>query len=73
MKKSEILECARTCNFELDKEIKDLSGNKFFSLKNETTDLIFIYRDQKDRDFFLMGLYNSEKAEKLMELLKNKK
>ena len=57
----------------LEKNIKDLSGNKFFSLKNETTDLIFIYRDQKDRDFFLMGLYNYEKAEKLMELLKNKK
>lgn len=30
MKKSEILEYGKTCNFELDKEVKDLSGNTFF-------------------------------------------
>mgnify|MGYP004572710641 FL=1 len=64
MKKSEILECGRTCNFRLEKEIKDLSGNTFFSLKNETTDLMFIYRDQKDGNFYLMGLYPFGKAEK---------
>lgn len=39
MKKSEILEYGKTCNFELDKEVKDLSGNTFFSLRNPTTDL----------------------------------
>lgn len=45
MKKSEILEVARSCNFELNKEVKDLSGNTFFSLRNVTTDLVPIYRD----------------------------
>ena len=45
MKKSEILEYGKTCNFELDKEVKDLSGNTFFSLRNPTTDLTPIYRD----------------------------
>lgn len=73
MKKSEILEVAKSCNFELDKEVKDLSGNAFFSLKNATTDLIPIYRDQKNRDFFLMGLYPSEKANRLMEILKDRR
>ena len=48
MKKSEILEDGKTCNFEVDKEVKDLSGNTFFSLRNPTTDLTPIYRDQKD-------------------------
>lgn len=73
MKKSEVLEHAKTCNFKLEKEVKDLSGNTFFSLKNETTDLTPIYRDQKDGNFFLMGLYPFGKTEKLMELLKNRK
>lgn len=50
MKKSEILEYGKTCNFELDKEVKDLSGNTFFSLRNPTTDLTPIYRDQKDKN-----------------------
>ena len=73
MKKSEVLEYAKTCNFKLEKEVKDLSGNTFFSLKNETTDLTPIYRDQKEGNFFLMGLYPFGKTEKLMELLKNRK
>ena len=73
MKKSEILEYGKTCNFELDKEAKDLSGNTFFSLRNPNTDLILIYRDHKDNKFFLMGLYPFGKADKLMELLKNRK
>lgn len=73
MKKSEILEVAKSCNFELGKEIKDLSGNTSSSLRNATTDLIPIYRDQKDKDFFLMGLYPSEKANKLMEILKDRR
>ena len=71
MKKSEILEYGKTCNFKLDKEVKDLSGNTFFSLKNATTDLIPIYRDQKDGNFFLMGLYPSEKTNKLMNKIRN--
>lgn len=73
MKKSEILEVAKSCSFVLGKEIKDLSGNTFFSLRNATTDLIPIYRDQKDEDFFLMGLYPSEKANKLMDILKDRR
>ena len=73
MKKSEILEYGKTCNFELDKEVKDLSGNTFFSLRNATTDLTPIYRDQKDGNFFLMGLYPFGKTDKLMELLKNRR
>ena len=73
MKKSEILKVARSCNFELNQEVKDLSGNTFFSLRNATTDLVPIYRDQKDSDFFLMGLYPSEKAKKLMEILKDRR
>lgn len=73
MKKSEILEVARSCNFELNKEVKDLSGNTFFSLRNVTADLVPIYRDQKDRDFFLMGLYPAEKANKLMDKWKNRR
>lgn len=71
MKKSEILEYGKTCNFELDKEVKDLSGNTFFSLRNVNTDLTPIYRDQKDGNFFLMGLYPSEKVNKLMNKVKN--
>ena len=73
MKKSEILKVARSCNFELNKEVKDLSGNTFFSLRNATTDLVPIYRDQKDSDFLLIGLYPSEKAKKLMEILKDRR
>jgi hypothetical protein len=66
MRKAEILEAGKTCDFELDKEVKDLSGNTFFSLRNPTIDLIVIYRDQKDGDFFLVGSYSSVKANKLM-------
>ena len=73
MKKSEILEYGKTCNFELDKEVKDLSGNTFFSLRNVTTDLTPICRDQKDGNFFLMGLYPFGKTDKLMDLFKNRR
>lgn len=73
MTRSEILEYEKTSNFELDKEVKDLSGTTFLSLRNATTDFIFIFRDQKDGDFFLMGMYPSEKADKLMELIKNRR
>ena len=50
MTKAYIIEFAKSCNFEIDKEVKDLSGNTFFSLRHITTetDLIAIYRDQKD-------------------------
>nr|DAR75599.1 MAG TPA: hypothetical protein [Caudoviricetes sp.] len=73
MKKSEILEVAKSNKFELDKNAKDLHGNTFFSLKSVTTNLILIYRDHKDRNFFLMGVYPSEKANKLMENLRNRR
>lgn len=48
MEKQEMLKIAKSCNFYQDKELKDLSGNTFVSFRNEATDLIFIYRDQKD-------------------------
>lgn len=75
MTKTYIIEFAKSCNFEIDKEVKDLSGNTFFSLRHITTetDLIAIYRDQKDGNFYLLGLYKSDKANKLMERFKNSK
>lgn len=30
MTKAYIIEFAKSCNFEMDKEVKDLSGNTFF-------------------------------------------
>lgn len=71
MKKSEILECGKTFNFELRKEVTDLSGNTFFSMQNATTDLTPIFRDQRDRNFFLIGMYSSKKANKLMKSWEN--
>lgn len=75
MTKAYIIEFAKSCNFEMDKEVKDLSGNTFFSLRHITTetDLIAIYRDQKDGNFYLLGLYKSDKANQLMERFKNSK
>lgn len=75
MTKAYIIEFAKSCNFEMDKEVKDLSGNTFFSLRHikTETDLIAIYRDQKDGNFYLLGLYKSDKANKLMERFKNSK
>ena len=75
MTKAYIIEFAKSCNFKIDKEVKDFSGNTFFSLRHITTetDLIAIYRDQKDGKFFLLGLYKSDKANKLMERFKNSK
>lgn len=72
MTKAYIIEFAKSCNFEMDKEMKDLSGNTFFSLRHITTetDLIAIYRDQKDGNFYLLGLYKSDKANQLMERFK---
>lgn len=74
MTKAYIIEFAKSCNFEMDKEVKDLSGNTFFSLRHTTeTDLVAIYRDQKNRKFYLLGLYKPDKANKLMERFKNSK
>lgn len=75
MTKAYIIEFAKSCNFEMDKEVKDLSGNTFFSLRHITTetDLIAIYRDQKDGNFYLLRLYKSDKANQLMERFKNSK
>lgn len=67
MEKQEMLKIAKSCNFYQDKELKDLSGNTFVSFRNEATDLIFIYRDQKDGKFFLIGLFKSDRAKKLMK------
>lgn len=61
---------AKAFGFELDKEAKDLSGNSFFSLRKETIDTRVLYRDQKDGDFFIMGLYSSVKADKLLKKFK---
>lgn len=75
MTKTYIIEFAKSCNFEMDKEVKDLSGNTFFSLRHITTqtDLVAIYRDQNDGNFYLLGLYKYDKANKLMERFKNSK
>jgi len=75
MTKAYIIKFAKSCDFEIDKEVKDLSGNTFFSLRYITTetDLIAIYRDQKDGNFYLLGLYKSDKANQLMERFKNSK
>lgn len=67
MKKSEIMEYGKAYNFELHKEVKDLSGNTFFSMRNANTVLTCVYRDQKDGNFFLMGVYPFEKVEKMMK------
>lgn len=74
MTKAYIIEFAKSCNFEMDKEVEDLSGNTFFSLRHVTeTDLVAIYRDQKNGKFYLLGLYKPGKANKLMERFKNSK
>lgn len=75
MTKAYIIKFAKSCNFEMDKEVKDLSGNTFFSLRHVTTetDLVAIYRDQKNGEFYLLGLYKPDKANKLMEIFKNSK
>ena len=75
MTKAYIIEFAKSCNFKIDKEVKDLSGNTFFSLRHITTEteLIAIYRDQKNGKFYLLGLYKPDKANKLMERFKNSK
>ena len=75
MTKAYIIKFAKSCNFEMDKEVKDLSGNTFFSLRHITTetDLVAIYRDQKNGKFYLLGLYKPDKANKLMERFKNSK
>lgn len=75
MTKAYIIEFAKSCNFEMDKEVKDLSGNTFFSLRHTATetDLVAIYRDQKDGNFYLLGLYKPDKANKLMDKFKNSK
>ncbi len=75
MTKAYIIDFAKSCNFEINKEVKDLSGNTFFSLRHITseTDLVAIYRDQKNGKFYLLGLYKPDKANKLMERFKNSK
>ena len=66
-------EFAKQLTAELGKEVKDLSGNTFVSFHNETTDLIPICRDQKDGNFYLVGLFASDRANKLMEALKGRR
>lgn len=73
MKKSDMLKNAKLCNFEPDEEVKDLSGNTFVSFHNETTDLIPIYRDQKDGNFFLIGLFSSNRANKLIKAFEGRR
>lgn len=67
MTKSYILEIAELSNFKVEREVKDLAGTHFFTLCNPTTDLVAMYRDHKDGDYFLMGLYTSESANKMMD------
>lgn len=55
MTKAYIIEFAKSCNFEMDKEVKDLSGNTFFSLRHTTTetDLVAIYREIRKTENFI--------------------
>lgn len=71
MKRVDILEVARSCRFDLYEQVKDLSGNTFFSLRNASADFILIYRDQNDGNFFSIGSYSLERAKKLMNKVKN--
>lgn len=71
MKKSDILEIAKSCHFDLYEQVRDLSGNTFFSLRNASADFILIYRDQNDGNFFSIGSYSLEQAKKLMNKVKN--
>lgn len=71
MTKLEVLENARECNFEIDEEVKDLSGNTFLSFHNTNgAKAIFVFRNQKDDDFYLLGVYSIKKAHKLMKRIK---
>ena len=67
MTKAYILEIAELNNFRIDREVKDLAGTHFFTLCNPTTDLVAMYRDHKDADYFLMGLYPSNSANEMMD------
>ena len=50
MKKNELLSNAKKYNFEVLKEVKDLSGNTFISLyHNKITDFIFIFRKGNEK------------------------
>ena len=74
MKKNELLSNAKKYNFEVLKEVKDLSGNTFISLyHNKITDFIFIFRNQKDNNFFLIGSYPLKKANNLIDRFKASK
>lgn len=66
MTKGYILEIAELSNFKVDREAKDLAGTHFFTLCNPTTDLVAMYRDHKDGDYFLMGLYKANEATKML-------
>lgn len=70
MTKTYILEIAELNNFKVDREVKDLAGTHFFTLCNPTTDLVAMYRDQKDENYFLVGLYRSASANKMMDRIK---
>ena len=66
MKKADVLRIGKISNFVFNKELQDLTGTRFLVLHYASTDTIAIFRDQKDNDFFLLGLYNSEAANKFL-------
>lgn len=70
MTKGYILEIAESANFKIGREVKDLAGTHFFTLCNPTTDFVAMYRDHKDGDYFLMGLYKDHVANKMMDRVK---
>ena len=67
MKREEMINIAKSNNYELCREVVDLSGNIFCMFFNKCVDLVFIYIDQKDGDFFMIGLYPYSKAMRLMD------
>lgn len=67
MTKGYILEIAERNNFNIDREVSDLAGTHFFTVSNPTTDLVFMYRDHKDGDYYLMGLYKVNEGNRMMD------
>lgn len=67
MTKAYILEIGELNNFRVGRETKDLSGTHFFTLCNPGTDLVAMYRDHKDGDYYFMGLCKSHEANKILD------
>lgn len=65
MTRTDLFENASKSNFELVSEKKDNRGITFLLFVNGEKG--FIYRDQIDDDFFLVGIYRIEMAKRLID------